>query len=507
MSFVDDLEPPPSRHPRAVLPTLVSVAALTAIVSSLGAPLIPSIAHADHVSLSEGEWLLTATLMTGACATPVLGRLADGPRPRRILALTLAVVLAGCVLAAVSTTFLVLVIGRGLQGFGLGLLPVTMAMARNQLPPDQAKRAIATLSVIAAVGLGLGYPITALIAQAFDVAAAFWFGAIAVAVGLVLVLAVLPARSAAPARRLDVIGATTLGIAIIAISLTLSEGGGWGWTSPGTVLLLVGSAVFFALWIWRELTTPEPLIDVRQVRHRQVATADGAAFLMGISMYLFLPIVVEFVQIPRTAGYGFGASLVGAGFVLVPLSAGSYLSSRCLVRFERRFGARALIPFGSLAFTATALFFAFEHRAFWEAFVASGVGGIGLGFTFAAMPGLIVRAVPPAETGSALGFYQVWRSVGLSVGSALAAAILTANTARGGAIPHLHGFRDTLLVAAALSVAAGAVGYLLPGRLPTLSAAETEAVQRIEEEEAELAATAFSFDPVAVPSDAAGSQR
>jgi predicted MFS family arabinose efflux permease len=144
-----------------------------AIISSLGAPLIPSIARSDHVSLSAAEWVLTAALMTGALATPAMGRLADGPRKRRVIEVALAVVLAGCVLSALSSSFVLLVIGRGLQGVGLGLLPVTMAIARSQFHPAKAGRAIATLSVSAAVGAGLGYPITALIAQVLDYRAAF----------------------------------------------------------------------------------------------------------------------------------------------------------------------------------------------------------------------------------------------------------------------------------------------------------------------------------------------
>ncbi len=103
---------------RGTLPVLVTVAALVAIISSLGAPLIPSIARSDHVSLSAAEWVLTAALMTGALATPAMGRLADGPRKRRVIEVALTVVLAGCVLSAVSTSFFVLILGRGLQGAG-----------------------------------------------------------------------------------------------------------------------------------------------------------------------------------------------------------------------------------------------------------------------------------------------------------------------------------------------------------------------------------------------------
>src|ERR1700679_4115246 len=87
---------------RGSLPALITVPALVAVISSLGAPLIPSIARADHVSLSSAEWVLTAALMTGALATPAMGRLADGPGKRRVIEVALTVVLAGCVLSAVS---------------------------------------------------------------------------------------------------------------------------------------------------------------------------------------------------------------------------------------------------------------------------------------------------------------------------------------------------------------------------------------------------------------------
>src|ERR1700761_2991029 len=159
--------PSPLRR-RLLVPTLVLSGSLMAVVSSLGAPLIPTLAQADGVSLSTGEWILTITLLTGALATPVMGRLADGPRQRAVILVALAAVLVGCVVSAVSSGFTVLLIGRALQGVGLGLLPVAMATARRNLPPVQARRTIATLSVTTAIGAGLGYPVTGLIAQVLD---------------------------------------------------------------------------------------------------------------------------------------------------------------------------------------------------------------------------------------------------------------------------------------------------------------------------------------------------
>ena len=95
-------------------------------------------------------------------------------------------VAAGCMVSAMSSSFAVMVVGRGLQGVGLGLLPVTMAIARSELPASRVGGAVGTLSVTAAVGAGLGYPLTGLISQLLGFRAAFWFGAIAVSMALIL---------------------------------------------------------------------------------------------------------------------------------------------------------------------------------------------------------------------------------------------------------------------------------------------------------------------------------
>jgi len=452
------------RRTSLLVPTLVFVGLLVAIVSSLGAPMIPSIAQSDHVSLSTAQWVLTAALLTGALATPVMGRLADGSRQRAVIACTLSVVLAGCVLSAISTSFVVLVLGRGLQGFGLGLLPVNMAIARRNLDRERAGRAIATLSVSTAIGAGLGYPLTALVAQVYDVHAAYWFGAIVVACALACSLVTLPSRTPAARRPFDVPGAVLLSLAVTGVSVVLSEGGSWGWTSVRSLGTVVACVALLAIWVPHELRSPHPLVDLHHLTNRSVLMADIAGFLMCMSLYLVVPIVVEFVQVPASTGFGFGASVLVSGFVMVPLSVGTFLASRFLVPFERRFGVRSMIPIGALVFGAASAYFAISHGSLIEAFVTMGIVGLGIGFTFAAMPGFIIRAVPAAETGSATGFYQVLRNIGLSVGSAFGAAVLLAYTPHGATFPDVNGFRVTLLVSAGLAVLTAVLAFVLPGR-------------------------------------------
>ena len=461
----------PSLRRRLLVPTLVLSGSLMAVVSSLGAPLIPTLSRTDGVSLSTGEWILTITLLTGALATPVMGRLADGPRQRAVVLAGLGTVVAGCVLAAVSNGFAVLIIGRALQGVGLGLLPVAMAIARRNLPPDKARQTIATLSVTTAIGAGLGYPLTGLIAQVLDFRAAYWFGAITVAAALVLAALVLPPRSAGTPRRFDAVGAALLSLAVIGVSVVLSEGGEWGWASPRSLAMIAASAVLLAAWIPCELHAVEPLVDLRQVGNRSVLTADASGLLISAALYMVIPIIVEFVQIPRSAGYGFAASLVVSGLVLLPLSAGSYAATRVLAVYQRHFGYRTMIPLGSVVCAAGTAFFALEHSALWEAFFTIGVVGLGVGFTTGSMPGFIVRAVVPSETGSALGFYQVVRSIGFTVGSALSAAVLLAHTGHGQALPGEAGFTLALIIATAVCLATAVASFVLPGRAPSPSAA------------------------------------
>lgn len=480
---------------RLLGPTLVIVGSLMSVVSSLGAPLLPTIAGADHVSLSTAEWLLTITLMTGALATPLMGRLSDGPRQRDVILAALGSVVAGCVIAALSNGFAMLIVGRGLQGVGLGLLPVAMAVARRNLAPEKSRQAIATLSVTAAIGAGLGYPLTALIAETFDYRGAYWFGAITVGCAFLLAAFVLPGRAEVPTRRFDILGATLISLVVIGLSVALSEAGGWGWTSARTLGLFAGSLVLLAVWIPYELRISDPLIDLRQVKNRAVLTADTGGFLISVAMYLLLPVVVEFVQVPAAQGYGFGASLVVSGLVLVPYAATNFVASRFLGMYERRFGTRSMIPLGSLIFAFGTGFFALEHAHLWEAFVVSGIAGFGMGFTYAAMPGFIVRAVPQSETGSATGFYQVLRSIGLTLGSALSAAVLMAHTPAGSALPEVGGFRMALIIASALGVVTAVISFVLPGlatgRRVASGAGASAAVVPMMEEEAELAGSGF----------------
>ena len=139
-----------------------------------------------------------STLLVGAVASPLVGRLGDGPHRRAVLLGCLLLVTLGGVTAALADGLPILIAGRALQGLGIAMMPLTMASARDHFPVEHAHRVIALLSVISAAGVGLGYPITGFIALHFDVSAAFWFGAIFSGVALVLAVLFVPPPASPP---------------------------------------------------------------------------------------------------------------------------------------------------------------------------------------------------------------------------------------------------------------------------------------------------------------------
>ncbi|WP_244524402.1 MFS transporter [Trujillonella endophytica] len=450
--------------PRGLVQVLVSTVAVVAVISSLGAPLVPLIAETHDVPVTTAQWALTVTFLVGAVATPVLGRLGDGPHRRAVMLGALAVVVVGSTLAALPLGFGWLLAGRALQGLGLGLAPLAMATARDALSGSRQRGAIAALSITVVAGVGLGYPVAGLVADLGGLHAAFWFGAAVAALALAAGALVLPPARSAPARAIDVPGAVLLGTALSAGLLVLSEGGAWGWTSPRVLALAAVAVLAAASWAAWALRTPTPLVDLRLARGRWAATAHLASLLVGLANYLLLSSVTVFAQTPTGSGYGFGASVVTAGLVLVPFSLASVAASRSARALSDRFGPRVAVPAGAVVLAAGLGLYALTPSSIWLLGAVMAVAGVGTGAVFALLPTLVVAAVPPGETGSAMSLNQVLRYVGFATGSAATAAVLAATTADGAAYPSAGGYSALALAGSGVAVLTALVTRLLPPR-------------------------------------------
>ena len=293
-----------SRRRSALIPVLTFTTMVVAIISSLGAPLLPSISNDLHVPLSTAQWSLTATLLVGAVSAPIMGRLGDGPHRREAMIGGLGLVTLGGVLAALAPSLALLVAGRALQGVGLGLVPLTMAAARDDLPREKIHSTIALLSVCVAAGVGIGYPVSGLIADALG------------PLGGVLVRGVRQRPcTALRGRRRAVERRSCIGRARRARRRTPHRGPRgaapadrrgqlWGWSSPEVIGLLAAAALILVGWVFQQLRASAPLVELRLLRHPAVLTGDGCAIVLGVAMYMYMSGVTEYVQAPRPADTG-----------------------------------------------------------------------------------------------------------------------------------------------------------------------------------------------------------
>ena len=191
---------------RRLVPSLMFIALVVAAVASLGAPLITSVATTFHVSLDSAQWTLTITLLSGAVATPVLGRLGAGPHRRATILATLAVVVAGSALTVLPLPFAWLLVGRAAQGVGLGLTALMMGVARDHLPEGRSAATIALVSVVSIIGIGVGYPLAGLLTEFGGVRAAYGLGLFVTAVAFLAAWRSMPIAPEGRSAHVDIAG-------------------------------------------------------------------------------------------------------------------------------------------------------------------------------------------------------------------------------------------------------------------------------------------------------------
>jgi choline dehydrogenase len=449
---------------RLLVPCLVYIGLLVTAVASLGAPQLVAIAHDFSVSLTDAQWSLTVGLLSGSVALPLVGRLGTGRYRREVLLLVVAVMVLGCVLAALAPSFPTFLVGRALQGVGMALIPVAMGVARDHLDPARGKRAVATLGITTVVGAAVGFPLSGLCTDTLGLRVTFWLAGLLGAAALVLSLSVLPTSRFLPRTRIDPWASIALAVGVAAVVLYLSEGGRWGWTSAVQWSLLAAAVAGLGLLVVRDVRLPNPILDLALQRNRVVLSANIMALLVGVGSFMLLVLFTRYVQTPPGEGYGFGASSLVAGLLQVPMSVLGFAGSRVVDRVAAVIGPHRILPLGALLFAASMVGFTFARAEIWLVFVEMAVVGLAVACSFPVFPRLIVRSVPARHTSSAIALNQLLRVVGTAAGSAVSATVLAAATPPGASYPLESGYTTASLISAGCFVAAGVVVAALVSR-------------------------------------------
>ncbi len=435
------------------------VLAQTTVIPALG-----EIQRALGASASGIAWMVTAYLLVASIATPIFGRLGDMFGKGRLLAISLALFAVGSVVCAFADSLNLMIVGRGLQGLGGGVFPLSFGIIRDEFPKEKVPTGIALLGAIAAVGAGVGLPLGGVLV---DGPGYHWIFLVAAVMGVLATITIRLFVPESPVRtpgRVDLAGAGILAVGLTALLIAISRGGDWGWASAQTLGLIAAGVVVLVLFGAFERRTPQPLVDMRTFARRPVLTTNISTVLIGSAMISTFVLVPQLAQLPAGGTVGFGLSATEAGLLLAPGSLFSLLVAPIVGRVGERRGSKPPFLAGCLTTAGALLGMALAHDSVGLVVLWSCVMSVGVGAAFAAIPNLIVVAVDEQQTGEATGTNTVMRNIGSAIGAQVAGSIIAAHVLAGG-LPGAAGFKIAFLVSAIGAVVAALSVLLIPGRV------------------------------------------
>ena len=440
---------------------ILSISALAyALAQTTVVPAIPDLMRGLHTDESGVTWTLTGYLIAAAVATPVVGRLGDIYGKRRMLVVALATFAAGSIVAAVTTHLWLVVAGRVVQGVGGGIFPLCFAIIRDEFPPERVSRGIGLMSALAGIGGGAGLILGGLLVDYASYHWIFWMGAGMATVAAIATWLYVPESPIRTPARVDVRGALVLAVGLTLPLLAVSNAGSVGWGSAQTVALIAAGVVVLVLWVALERRTPEPLADIAALRRAPVLMTNLTTMLVGFGMFGSFILIPMLAQAPVSTGYGFGVDATTAGLLLLPGSLGMLAFGPLSGVIGGRFGNKVPLTIGSAMTSVGLALLAVAHDTQLHVLVFTFVMSAGIGLAFAAMPNLILEAVPAHQTGEATGFNALVRSVGSSVGSQVSATILAASAVAGVATD--AGFTAAFAVSSVVAGCAAVAAAFIP---------------------------------------------
>ncbi|GAA3229450.1 MFS transporter [Streptomyces thermocoprophilus] len=401
-----------------------------------------------------------------------MGRLGDMTGKRRMLLVSLVLLVAGSVTAGLSDSLVPMIVGRALQGLASGVIPLGISIMRDELPAERLGSATALMSASLGVGGALGLPAAALIADNLDWHALFWTSAALGVVATGLVTALVPESKVRTGGRFDVVGGLGMAVGLVCLLLGISKGADWGWASGTTLGLFAAAVVVLLAWGWWELRTPHPLVDLRSTARRQVLVTNLASIAIGFAMFAMSLVIPQILQMPTATGHGLGKSMLTAGLVMAPSGLVMMATAPVSAAVSRARGPKTTLMIGALIVAAGYGLNIALMDAVWHFVLVSCVIGAGIGFTYGSMPALIMGAVEPHETAAANSLNTLMRSIGTSTASAIAGVILAQMTIKFGPVtlPSKDGFRAVLAVGAGAALLACAVAAFIPRHRPAAPA-------------------------------------
>ncbi|ROO87273.1 MFS transporter [Actinocorallia herbida] len=475
--------PAPKARPfLAVLLTMMLIEGAGIFEQSMVLGGIPFFAEHFQADLVAVSWIITIFVLVGAVSAVVAGRLGDLYGRRRVLVVLLTLSLLGSVVSIVFGTLPALIAGRALQGTSAGIIPLLIGIARETMPEKRVPVVVSIITATATLSGGLGMLVAGIFIDAGQ-----WRLMFAAAGGLALLallacVLTLPNSpgSADGSGRVDWVGAALLtpALSLVLYGLTSANGKGFG---SSAVLATAGiGAVLLAVWVWWELRTSDPIVDLRLMIDAKISRTMLVVVFSGLGLLsvssIISPLAAQLpADLPVGAGlsatqFG-GISMLGAviGFALSPL-AGKFAA--------RHGGALLSIIAGGIALVAILLLLRSplnkEVPVVGTAIVLMGVAAA---FLLAAIYNMLVESVPAENTGAFIGTAQVVRNLLMAVGTAAASSLISSDVVPGTTAPTAGAWALTLGYLIAVIVIAIGVAFTVFRRSAAVAAPAPLAVR------------------------------
>ncbi|WP_018653844.1 MFS transporter [Actinomadura flavalba] len=397
-------------------------------------------------------WTVSAYTLTFGGLMLLGGRIADLLGAKRVVLAGLVLFTAASLATGLAGSAGVLVGGRIAQGVGAALLsPAALSLVVTLFDGPERNRALGVWSALGGGGAALGVLLGGLLTAGPGWP---WVFHVNVPIGVVIAVALavlLPSRTAPAARPgLDVLGAVLVTASSASLIYALIAAGEDGWLTALTAGLTAAAAAGYALFVLWQRRARSPLMDVRLLARRPVATGTFLIWMATALMIAVFFLGTFYFQNAR----GYGALRTGLLFLPVALAtmAGANLTGRALARQ----GARRLAVAGLLVAAAGMAAPALSTR---PVVVVAGVAvaAAGTGALFVVASATALGQVAPHEAGIASGivstFHEFGAAFGAAVVSSVAAASLTGTT--------LRGFTQGFAVAAVAAAVGAVVAFVL----------------------------------------------
>lgn len=426
-------------HNNWILVVLASMAMTVMFVEIMLVPALPTMGRDFPNQTSWIPWVLSIYMLVGAVATPLVGRLGDIYGKKRVLIYVMVIYLVALLGSGFSidistalfgeANIFVLLFFRGLQGVGMGMFTLAFGIVRDTFPRERIPVAIGMISAMFSVGVAIG-----LVVGGYITSVARWTDAFHIVLPFFFALTVGAGYLIHDARivhggKLDVPGALTLGIGIMALLLALTQGEKWGWTDGATLALFATFAVAVAIFVLIELRTRDPIIRPSLLANRGVLGGNVVALFVGLCMFMVYQTVPFFLETPVSAGGYFGLTdTFTVGLYMLPSAIVQLFFGPLGGSMSKRIGPSNVLALGMAIMTAGFVSLIFLNSTFWQLATSMSIFGAGTSLCMVSMINVVVESCPQSEFGVASGMNTLFRIVGGSIGPVLATAILLTNS-------------------------------------------------------------------------------